>query len=42
MRDFLRRLNTRENRWALALFLIIVLVVILTASQSPAWIYQGF
>ena len=42
MRDFFRRLNTRENWCALALFLIIVLLVILTADQSPAWIYQGF
>jgi hypothetical protein len=42
MRDFFHRLNTRENWWALALFLIIVLLVILTADQSPAWIYQGF
>ncbi len=38
----LGRLNTRENRWALILFLIIILLVILTAGQSPAWIYQGF
>jgi nitric oxide reductase large subunit len=33
---------SRENLWALVLFLIIILLVILTASQSPAWIYQGF
>lgn len=37
-----RTLWTRENRWALALFLIIVLLVILTADSSPLWIYQGF
>ncbi len=42
MRHFLQRINTRENRWAIVLFLIIVLLVILTANQSPAWIYQGF
>ena len=34
--------NTRENRWALLLCLIIILIVILTADQSPQWIYQGF
>lgn len=37
-----RWLWTRENRWALALFLIIVLLIILTADSSPLWIYQGF
>ncbi len=42
MKSFLHKLNTRENWWALFLFLIIVLLVILTADQSPAWIYQGF
>jgi hypothetical protein len=36
------RINTRENRWALALCLIVILLVILTADQSPQWIYQGF
>ena len=36
------RINTRENRWALALCLIILILVILTADQSPLWIYQGF
>ncbi len=42
MRHFLQQINTRENRWAVLLFLFIVLLVILTATQSPAWIYQGF
>jgi hypothetical protein len=37
-----RRINTRENRWALALCLIVILLVVLTADQSPQWIYQGF
>jgi hypothetical protein len=36
------KLNTRENRWALILALIIILLVIFTADQSPQWIYQGF
>jgi hypothetical protein len=33
---------TRENLWALIFFLILVLLVILTASSAPIWIYQGF
>jgi len=41
-RILFHKLMTRENGWALALFLIIILLVILTASQSPTWIYQGF
>ena len=40
--DWLGINNTRENRWALLLCLIIILIVILTADQSPQWIYQGF
>ena len=40
--NLLRKLWTRENRWALALFLIIVLLIILSADSAPLWIYQGF
>jgi hypothetical protein len=36
------RLFTRENLWALVLCLILIAMVILTASNSPIWIYQGF
>ncbi len=39
---FLRGLLSRENVWALVLALIIILLVIFTASQAPQWIYQGF
>jgi hypothetical protein len=38
----LRRLLKRENLYALLLCLILLLVIILTADQSPQWIYQGF
>ncbi len=38
----LRRLLTRENLYALALCLILIALIILTADQSPQWIYQGF
>jgi len=33
---------TRENLWALALCLILIALIIFTASNAPAWIYQGF
>jgi hypothetical protein len=36
------QLFTRENLWALIFSLILVLLVILTASSAPTWIYQGF
>ena len=36
------RLFTRENLWALFFCLILVALVILTASSAPTWIYQGF
>jgi hypothetical protein len=36
------RLFSRENLFALALCLIVIMVIILTADSSPQWIYQGF
>jgi hypothetical protein len=39
---FLRALFTPENILALALALILIALVILTADSSPTWIYQGF
>lgn len=38
----LRRLFSRENLWALALCLIVIALIILTADAAPLWIYQGF
>jgi hypothetical protein len=38
----LKRFLTRENLWALALCLIVIALVVLTADNSPQWIYQGF
>ena len=38
----MRRIFTRENRYALALCLIVLLLIIVTADSSPQWIYQGF
>ncbi len=36
------KLLTRENVFALALCIILILVVILTTDSAPTWIYQGF
>ncbi len=36
------KLFTRENLWAVLLCLILISLVILTASSTPIWIYQGF
>lgn len=41
-RSILARLFTRENLWALALCLLLIALVVLTADVSPQWIYQGF
>jgi hypothetical protein len=38
----MKRLFTKENLWALALALVLVLLVILSSSDAPLWIYQGF
>jgi hypothetical protein len=37
-----RRLFSRENGLALALCLLVLLLIILTTSNAPQWIYQGF
>ncbi len=38
----LRRLFSRENIYAVALCMIVLLVIIVTADTAPEWIYQGF
>ena len=38
----LKRILSRENVFAVALCLIIILVVIVTSDSAPTWIYQGF
>lgn len=38
----LHMLFSRENVFALMLCLIVLLVIIVTASSAPQWIYQGF
>ena len=38
----MKRFLSRENLWALALCLILILLLIFTASSAPLWIYQGF
>jgi len=40
--DKFRNLLSRENYYALLLFLIIVGLLLFTADTSPTWIYQGF
>ena len=35
-------LLTRENLYALLLCMIVIAVIVMTASASPQWIYQGF
>jgi hypothetical protein len=36
------QLFTRENLWALIFCLILIALVVLTVSNTPVWIYQGF
>jgi len=42
VRSIIRLIFSRENLLALALCLILIAVVVLTADTSPQWIYQGF
>jgi hypothetical protein len=37
-----RWLFSRENWLAVVLCLVLIALVILTADQTPQWIYQGF
>lgn len=36
------RLFTRENLWALILTVVVIVLVIVSASKTPIWIYQGY
>jgi len=38
----MKSILSRENLWALLLCLILIGLVIFTASSAPLWIYQGF
>jgi hypothetical protein len=38
----MKRLFSRENLFALALCIIVLLLIIVTADSAPQWIYQGF
>ena len=38
----IKPLFSKENLSAVALFLIIILMIIVTSDQAPEWIYQGF
>lgn len=38
----MKTIFTRENVFAVALCFIIMLTIIVTASDAPQWIYQGF
>lgn len=38
----MKSIFTRENLLALALCLIAILLIVMTSSTSPQWIYQGF
>jgi hypothetical protein len=39
---FIRRILSRENLYALVLCLLLIALIVLTTSQAPQWIYQGF
>jgi hypothetical protein len=37
-----KRIFSEENLLAIALCLIVIAVIVMTAAASPRWIYQGF
>ncbi|HSV86391.1 MAG TPA: hypothetical protein VLH85_07440 [Levilinea sp.] len=41
-RNWFGRILSKENSLALLLCLVLLALVIFTASSSPLWIYQGF
>jgi len=38
----LHHIFTRENLFALALCMLVILLIIVTTESAPTWIYQGF
>lgn len=42
LRSLFQMIFTLENLYALLICLILIAILILTADQSPQWIYQGF
>lgn len=42
IRIIARAFGTRENALALLLSLLIMMLLVSTASDAPTWIYQGF
>ncbi len=38
----IKKLLSRENLWAIFLALVFVLLAILSTTDTPLWIYQGF
>lgn len=38
----MKRLISKENLFALALCIIVILLIIVTTDSAPQWIYQGF
>lgn len=42
LKRLLRGLFSRENVYAVALCMIVILLIIVTTDSAPQWIYQGF
>lgn len=42
MKNIFKHLLSRENVYAIALCMIVILLLIVTSDSSPQWIYQGF
>jgi hypothetical protein len=38
----MKRLFSKENLFALALCVLLILLIIITTDSAPQWIYQGF
>ncbi|MFW5748452.1 MAG: hypothetical protein ACOCYT_02430 [Chloroflexota bacterium] len=42
LRNLFGRIFSRENVFAVALCIIIILLIIVTSDSAPQWIYEGF
>jgi hypothetical protein len=40
--NVVKKLLSKENLYALLFSLILIALLVMTADQSPQWIYQGF
>lgn len=42
MRNKIKNLLSEENRWALIIAFVLIVMSIISVDDAPLWIYEGF